>query len=118
MTIELLTEDERPVWFTYPPPYLRAVSQGLTDLTPWFFFERSRIVRYAAEMGGRYPASERLPFAKRQDKDDVACFEKGRPGQVVLVHDGAAAGSEVRRVFPDFWSWFRYAVDEMIEWEP
>ncbi len=118
MTIRVLDDSQCPPWFTYPRAYLRLVEQGIVDLTPWYLLDAERVTRYAAELVRRYPGTERLPFARRQDNDDVACFDRSRPGQVVLLHDGATPGTEQRRVFPDVWAWFRFAVEQMIEWEP
>jgi hypothetical protein len=117
MAIDLLTDPERPRWFVSPHPYARLIDQHLTDLTPWYFLEKPRMLKYADELKRRYGVS-RLPFARRQDNDDVACFEEGRGPAVVLIHDGAASGSEVRSQFSDVWGWFRYAVEQMIEWDP
>lgn len=117
MAIELLSDSERPPWFEYPNSYVRLVRQGLTDLTPWYFLEKPRVLKYAAELDRRYGV-RRLPFARRQDNDDVACFQEGRRDAVVLVHDGAASGAEVRMEFENVWAWFRHAVEEMIEWDP
>lgn len=117
MAIDLLGDAERPPWLEYPRAYVRLVEQGLTDLTPWYFLEKTGMLKYASELHGRY-GLRRLPFARRQDNDDVACFEEGHNGAVVLIHDGATPGTEVRSRFGDVWSWFRYAVEEMIEWDP
>ncbi len=117
MAIDLLTGSEKPAWFDYPPAYVRLVEQRQVDLTPWYLLDKPRMVKYAAELKTRYRVG-RLPFARRQDNDDVACFQEGRGGAVILIHDGAAPGTEVRKELEDVWAWFRFAVEQMIEWNP
>ena len=57
-----------------------------------------------------------IPFAKRGDCDDTACFEIGKGNKVQLIHDFAAEGWEQRKEFNDFWEWVEYAVKCMIEY--
>jgi hypothetical protein len=55
-----------------------------------------------------------VPFAVRQDCDDVACFEPDHPG-VAIVQDFASPGFEQRDRLPDFDSWLRRAIEDLIE---
>jgi hypothetical protein len=64
-----------------------------------------------------YPGRELVPFARRDDNDEVPCWEKDRGATVVVIHDFASPGHEERRVFRDFWSWFSGAVEDTIEFE-
>lgn len=66
-------------------------------------------------MSERYPNRKLIPFAKRTDNDDVACFEIENPGKVEIIHDFAEPGWEQRVEYPDFWNWFKSAIDEFIE---
>lgn len=57
-----------------------------------------------------------VPFARRQDNDDLACLEPSTAA-VVIVHDFSSEGSERRESFATFWDWFRAAVEDMIAFE-
>ena len=113
-----LQPSSAPPWLTPPKEYLRVVEQNLVDLTPWYLMEHDQVVTRMQGLRLRYPGRQLVPFARRDDNDDVACWEKDRSEAVVVIHDFASAGHEERRVFPDFWSWFRGAVEDMIEFEP
>lgn len=104
-----------PDGFEYPPEFCRAVSYGLTDLEPWFVLPADAVRERAEGMRRRYPGARYWPFARRQDNDDVACWEP--PGRAVLiVHDFASPGWERRGRFEGFDDWLRHAVEEFIDW--
>src|SRR5512142_2968684 len=106
---DLPKPDELPPWFTYPDEFLRAVRQCLVDLTPWHVMERDAVLARMEGLRHRYTERELVPFARRQDNDDVACWERDRMAAVVVIHDFSSAGSETRAVYGDLWSWFRVA---------
>jgi hypothetical protein len=72
-----------------------------------------RSVNRLASMRKRY-GTKYVPFAHRQDNDDVACLDPAFPGQIVVVHDFASEGTERRASYGTFWDWFRAAVEDMI----
>ena len=115
--MKLLREDELPTGFTYPKAFLRAVERGLTHLEPWWVFDGDNLRSRARGLRERYPERALVPFARRQDNDDVACWEAGQGEQVFIVHDFASPGWERRRVYPNFYAWLRQAVEDMIEYD-
>ena len=110
----LLPISDLPDGFNYPPEFIRVVELGLTDLEPWWIFDGELLWRRAANLRRRYPDRRLVPFARRQDNDDVACWDLAE-GDVVIIHDFASPGSEQRARFPDFYSWLRQAIDDLIE---
>jgi hypothetical protein len=99
-----------------PAGLARLTRQNLVDLSPWLVMDRESVQTRMAGLRTRYTA-EYVPFARRVDNDDLACLDPARPGRVVIVHDFASSGWELRREYPSFWDWFRSAVDDMIESE-
>lgn len=99
---------------------LRATRLGLTNLDPWeIFVTEADVQERSDDLNRRYPVRKVLCFAERVDTDDVACLvqtpsENERSGSIIIVHDFANEGWEVADAFPDFWEWFRSAVDDMI----
>ena len=116
-TFELLTDTEIPDGTSYPDAFRRLVDRGLTHLEPWWVFDASIARPIMSGLKERYPSASLLPFAKREDNDDVACFERGCSDRVVVIHDFSSAGWERRQIFDDFYAWLRHAVEEMIEFD-
>ncbi|MCR4869840.1 MAG: hypothetical protein K5859_00915 [Atopobiaceae bacterium] len=103
--------------FEYPAGIRKVVELGLVDLDLWWILEAAFAGDYARDMAKRYPDRRLVPFAKRSDCDDVACFDIDRPGKVEIVHDFADSGWEQRGEYDDFWSWFEAAVADMVAYE-
>ena len=64
-------------------------------------------------MSQRYPDRKYIPFARRDDCDDIACFEYGKGDAVFIVHDYASAGFEEHKRYDNIWGWFKDAIDEL-----
>lgn len=111
----LLTDDDLPEGFSYPPEFLRVVELGLTDLEPWWILDGELLRSGMRLLASAYPSRRLVLFAKRQDNDDVACWDLDTGG-VAVVHMGATPGWEQRGPrFTDFNSWLRQAVEDLIE---
>ncbi|MBA3872017.1 MAG: hypothetical protein H0X30_22960 [Anaerolineae bacterium] len=105
--------------FEIPRGYYRIHELGLTNIQPWYFLDGQVSGALYKGIQMRYPQRVLLPFARRQDNDDVTCFvvDSGdyTRGQVLIIHDYASPGYEVDDSFPSFWDWFRMAINEMID---
>ena len=110
-----LKKDELPQRFLYPEEFERIVNQNLIDLTPWHILSGELLKSKYEGLKQRYPNSSLVPFAQRQDNDDVACWKEEDPEKVFIVHDYASEGWEKRRTFSSFWDWFKSVVDDMSE---
>ncbi|MFD6141190.1 hypothetical protein [Promicromonospora sp. NPDC060271] len=114
---ELLSIDDLPTGFDYPPEFIRVVELGITDLEPWLILEGDQLHSRYQGLRGRYPTRILVPFARRIDNDDVACWDLGRAGSVVVIHDFASAGWEQQAELGGFYDWLRQAVEDLIEYE-
>jgi hypothetical protein len=104
--------------FELPSGYFRVFELGLTNLEPWRFLAVEEFaVRYSG-MASRYPNRLAIPFAQRQDNDDVACIVVDSNdhvrNHVLIVHDFASRGWEVNVDLESFWDWFIFAIKEMV----
>ncbi len=99
-----------------PSGLQRLHQQNLLDLTPWHLMAREPALKRLQGLRQRY-ARKYVPFARRQDNDDLACFDPSLGGRIVVVHDYASETTEARKQFPSFWDWFRAAVEDMISFE-
>jgi len=115
---DLLSVKDLPSGFWYPSSFVRVVELGLMHLEPWDVLEGSRLRWRNEGLAQRFPARELVPFAERQDNDDVACWDLALGGeQVVIVHDFASPGWEKRDEYLDFYAWLRQAVEDLIGFE-
>lgn len=114
---ELIDKNNLPDWFVYPNQFLKIVEQNLIDLNPWYVLSGEQLNLKFQGLKERYPKRSLIPFARRNDNDDVACWEKSDPNKVIIIHDFASEGWEQRQVYNDFWSWFRSVIEEMIAFD-
>ena len=103
--------------FEYPQGLKKIVELDLVYFDWWFIMEAAFANSYARGLALRYPERKLVPFAKREDCDDVACFEAGKPDKVEVIHDFASPGWEQRQEYDDFWSWFLAVIQDMVERE-
>ena len=116
MTVDLLTQTERPKWFDYPQDFLRIVEeQKLLDFDPWIVMRGDQLRTCFNGLKERYPTRELVPFARREDNDDVACWDKNKG--VVIIHDFASPGYESKQELSSFWDWLRGALEATIEYD-
>ena len=113
----VIAEENR---ITLPKGYRAAKELNLVNLHPWHFVSDEEFDYLFSGINKRFPDRSVIPFARRTDSDDVACFvvrDTEQPaGEIMIVHDFASPGWEVVARMKGFWEWFRYAVNEMIEW--
>jgi hypothetical protein len=114
---DLLATDELPDGFQYPGAFLRLVGRGLLYFEPWFVLQGEQLRQRFRGLKDRYPDRILVPFARREDRDDVACWDQNLPGRVVIIHDFTEPGWEQREVLEDFYTWLRRAVEDMIEFD-
>jgi len=111
-----LNKSSLPDWFDYPKEYLRVVDLKLTNIEPWFLLHGEQLEERFRRMQRRFPGIGLIPFARRSDNDDVVCWApSGKNMLVYVVHDFSHDGWEKKREFSDFWSWYRQAIEDMIE---
>jgi hypothetical protein len=112
----LLSENDLPRGFAYPREFVRVVELGLTKLEPWWILSGDLLQQRNAELAERFPARTVVLFARREDNDDIACWDT-QSGSVVLLHDYSTPGYEFREELADFNSWLRRAIEDLIEFE-
>ena len=100
--------------FDYPYQLKKVAELDLLDFDYWFIMDSKLAENYTRGIKERFPARNLIPFAKRADCDDVACFEIGKPGIIEIIHDFCDPGWEQRGEYDSFWDWFMEAIEEMI----
>jgi hypothetical protein len=113
----LLLPVERPIGFEYPHEFEYIVGLGLTNLTPWYVLSGNELRKVQAGLNARYPSRHLVPFARRQDNDDIACWQSDSNVDVYIIHDFASVGWEQRAHFGSFYAWLRQAIEDLIEFD-
>jgi hypothetical protein len=112
----LLLPEDVDVKIAIPEGLGRLRRQNVVDPTPWHLMSRELVMKRLKGLPQLY-ARKYVPFARRQDNDDLTCLDLDLPGEVVVVHDFSTEPKEVRHRLPNFWDWFRAAVEDMISFE-
>ncbi len=111
----LIPDGHRPDWLVYPEGLVEMVKSGRVKLVPWHLDKvdvaRGQHVRLKARLG-----RDLVPFAHRQDREDMACFEKGKGQAVMIIHDNTDPGYEDEGSYPTFADWLRDAELEAASW--
>ena len=89
---------------------------NLVNLDVWYFMDAEQVEKRITGLKKRYRNRKLIPFARRDDCDDIACFEVGKKDKVEIIHDFSDSGWEQRREYECFWDWFRDAIEELISW--
>lgn len=108
-----------PIGFEYPHDYFDYTSKEIPDLEPWRFLWSREIEHLPLGLKERYPDRCLVPFARRIDNDDVACFdatEKSKNPKVVIIHDFASPGWERSGEVDSFLGWLELVGKDMDDW--
>jgi hypothetical protein len=108
--------NERNIGFYYPKEFLKIIDRGLVDFEPWVIIEGAYLDNRLRIIRKNYPDRKLIPFARRLDNDDLACWEINEKDKVYIIHDFASIGWENKMVYENFWSWFKSAINDMIEY--
>lgn len=84
-----------------------------SPLSPWRFTKAPIDVR---ELWPRGPSQSNLVgFARRQDTDDIACFEveDGKVVRIVGIHGWTSEGYVVTETYENIWEWLKCAIDDI-----
>ncbi len=100
--------------FQYPSSFIKVVELGLIDFEFWYLMSKEQVTVRINGLIKRYPNRQLIPFARRDDNDDIACFEVGKDYRVQIIHDFASEGYEQRGEYNSFWDWIKAAIDELI----
>ena len=115
MNVEVLEDRLGINGFRYPDSFIKAIELNLLDFDLWYIMDEERVLNRLKGITERYPNRNLIPFARRDDNDDIACFEVGKGEKVQVIHDFASEGYEQRKEFSDFWAWLEEAINEMIK---
>lgn len=118
-----MTPDMVPKFgFPTPKGYSWLVEKGLvgfeasTSLQPWYCLDQASV--FVATDKWPKPAHQHplIAFARRQDTDDIACFEvDGTRIAIVVIHGWTTDGFDVVVRYADFWLWLKSVIEDIAE---
>ncbi len=118
--ILLLEKKDLPEWFNYPFSLLKLIKNDCIDFGPWQLLDGELLQIRHSGLIKRYPYRKLIPFARRVDSDDMACFDVAEPSddpKVIIIHDFASPGWEGREEYDNFDSWLEAAKKDAEDWE-
>ena len=89
------------------------VEDAPDSIAPWEMLEEADNAAQTARLEARFPGRGFVAFARRLDKDAIACFDKGPDGtgKAVLVLENVDAPElTAERRYPGFVAWFDAAL--------
>lgn len=109
---------------TMPAPYRWVLEKGLagfepwTALQPWYFLREAEVFEPTATWPAGPSKARLVAFARRQDCDDIACFEfgSGEPDSVVVIHGWTEEGYSIDSRHASFWDWMKTVIDDIAQW--
>lgn len=110
MNLDILKEKLGIEEFKYPKSFIKAKELNLLDFDLWYIMNEEMTIDRLNGIRERYPSRKLIPFAKRDDNDDIACFEIGKGESVQIIHDFSSEGYEQRKEYNDFWYWLKDAI--------
>jgi hypothetical protein len=111
----LLPDSLKPDWLIYPIGLVELVRSGRVKLAPWYLSKSAVDAMHTRDLKMRL-GRDLVPFAYRQDREDLACFEKGKGEAVMIIHDHTDPGWEDEGSYPSFADWLAAAEEEAREW--
>ena len=114
-----IDESDKPENFEYPRSFIDYVSNHIEDLEPWKLLSSSEITSVFKGLRQRYPNRIIVPFARRLDNDDRACFDASESlidPKIIIIHDFAAPGWEKRGELVNFEDWLKLVEEDIKEW--
>ena len=102
-------------FFSYPQSLKDLVSDGRVDFGVWYLMNDDETVRRFQGLQKRYPGRRLYPFARRDNNDDVACFEDDDNSLVHIIYDFADIGWEQKEVFSTIYAWLEYIGDDNLQ---
>ncbi|MFW7369195.1 hypothetical protein [Vagococcus fluvialis] len=99
----------------YPKGFKKILDLNLIDFDIWFIMESDFASKVELGLKTRYPERNLIPFAKKSDCDDLACFEFNKEKPIQIIHDFASNGWEQRKELDTIWEWLEIAIEDLIE---
>lgn len=113
--LKKMMENEKIKNFSYPKEFLYIIDLNLINFEVWNFYSYEGAIFRMQGLKKRYPEGKIVPFAKRDDNDDIACFDI-ETREVYVIHDFSTEGYKNRIIYENFEEWFKVCIENMFEY--
>lgn len=111
----LIEQSKRPSWLEYPQELLQLLVDNRIHMTPWHLLEAEFAISGIKALAESYNR-QLVPFAFRQDNDDLACFEMSFGCEVIIIHNHASKGWEDEIRYSNIFEWLKSVELDMADW--
>lgn len=102
--------------FEYPEAIERLVALQLVNYDYWYVMKKEQAEIVYEDVRSQCRHKKLIPFARRGDNEDIACFEVGKGENVVILKHSEFLGYRPYMKFESVWDWFREAIETMIKY--
>ena len=117
---ELLNSKLLPEWFEYPQNLLSLLENDEINFGHWQLLHGKWLNVRHIGLKEHFPNLDLVPFARRLDDDDVACFDVSKSSsipKVKIIHDFSSSGWEDREEFESIDVWLQEAKELTQDWD-
>ena len=114
MNGEILETGNLEFIFDYPEALERLVALKLINFDLWYLMSKEQSIVILKQLKMNCNRKDLIPFARRGDNEDIACYEIQNNEKVVVLKNCEYLGYRPRQVFDSVWDWFRDAIEVMI----
>lgn len=114
MNRELINAEEFEFDSNYPDALERLIALNLINFDLWYLMKREQAEDMIHKFKSREKEYKYIPFARRGDNEDVACFDYMNREKVVIFKQCDYLGYHPYKTYNSVWDWFRDAIELMI----
>lgn len=114
MNREMICTNDFEFIIKYPDALERLISLKLINFDLWYLMTKEQATVILEQLKRQCSSTELIPFARRGDTEDIACFEIRNNEKVVVLKKCEYLGYRPRQEYGSVWDWFRDAVETMI----
>lgn len=107
----VLENSDFPDWVKPNNEMLNIIKIDSQDMLPWSFVDKESVSAVNIFICHTYNTRTLFCFAYREDSNAIACFEKTKPGKVVIVYNDDEPGFEAGPEFISFEAWYNYTLN-------
>ena len=100
---EIFNTDGLEFDFDYPDGLERLIALKLINFDLWYLMSREQTIVILNQIGMNGNRRGLIPFARRGDNEDIACFEIVNNEKVVVLKNCEYLGYRQRQVFDTVW---------------
>ncbi len=92
--------------------------EPFSGIEPWYLMPKKDIFDAKERWPNGTSTKSLITFARRQDSDDIACFEgaESDTAEIVIIHGWTEEGYVIVNRCENIWAWMKSVVDDIADW--